>query len=187
MSNVIRVALLVLLWLLAWGEASFANVVSGLLLAVLLLVAFPPHRISESHWRLDPLAATRLVLYVLRQLVTSNVLVAREIVTPGSSVRQGVLAYRVQHPSDEVITLMANVIALTPGTMTVEATTDPAILYVHFLMFADVDAARAGIARLERLAVAALGNPTPPPGRTVPPPPVPSPPVEPAPIDRESS
>jgi multisubunit Na+/H+ antiporter MnhE subunit len=58
-----------------------------------------------------------------------------------------------------VLTLMAHVIALTPGTMTVEATSDPPVLYVHFLLLDDLAEARRSLARLERLAVAALGRP----------------------------
>lgn len=150
-------ALLVALWLLAWGEVSVANVVSGLVLAGVLLAAFPPRR-RRGHERVSVVGVTRLVLYVLGELVPSNVLVAREVVGRRSRIRTGVLAYQVEHPSDEVLSLMAHVIALTPGTMTVEATREPAVLYVHFLLLEDIEAARRRIARLERLAVAALGG-----------------------------
>lgn len=151
-----RGALLVAFWLLAWGEVSVANVASGLVVAAILLVAFPPHRRSGTG--VSPLGVARLVLYVLVQLVPSNVLVAREIVCRRSRIRTGVLAYPLQDPSEEVLSLMAHVIALTPGTMTVEATREPAVLYVHFLLLDDLDLARTTVARLERLAVAALGR-----------------------------
>jgi multicomponent Na+:H+ antiporter subunit E len=160
--TVVRVAVLVALWLLAWGEASVANVVSGVLVAGALLVAFPPDA-RRAGGRVRLLGALRLGAFVARQLVTSNYLVAREILGWTSSVRTGVLAYDVQRPSDQVVTLMANVIALTPGTMTVEATRDPAVLYVHFLLLDDVAGARRAISRLEELAVATIGDGTPPP------------------------
>lgn len=157
MTTLRRVAALVVLWLLAWGELSVANVVSGAVVAAALLIAFPP-RVRRGTARIRPLGAVRLGLYVARQLVTSNLLVAREIVSPRSNVRTGVLAYEVRRPSDEVVTLMANVMALTPGTMTVEATREPAVLHVHFLLLADVDAARRTIARLEDVVVGAVGD-----------------------------
>ncbi|HEX2048642.1 MAG TPA: Na+/H+ antiporter subunit E [Acidimicrobiales bacterium] len=153
-----RVALLVAVWLLAWGELSVANGVSGVGVAVGLLVAFPPHRRPTAPRRVSPLGVARLVGYVLVQLVPSNVLVAREILGRRSRIRTGVLAYPLRHPSDEVLSLMAHVIALTPGTMTVEATREPSVLYVHFLLLADLDQARRTVARLEGLAVAALGG-----------------------------
>lgn len=162
MSAVVRVVLLLALWLLAWGDVSLANIVSGVVLAVVLLVAFPARRPAATKARVSPVGVAKLILYVLGQLIVSNVLVAREVLSPRSRIRSGVLAYPVQHPSDEVLSLVANVLALTPGTMTVEATRDPAVLYVHFLLLGDLDAARRTIGRLERLAVAALGGAAPP-------------------------
>lgn len=152
----IRVLLLVALWLLAWGEVSAANLVSGVALASLLLVAFPPAARTSRTLRPSAWGIARLGAYILGQLVTSNVLVAREIVSRGSRVRTGVLAYEVRHPTDEVVTLVANVIALTPGTMTVEATRDPTVLYVHFLLLDDIEVARCAISHLEDLVVGAL-------------------------------
>jgi multicomponent Na+:H+ antiporter subunit E len=153
-----RVVMLVALWLLAWGEVSVGNVASGLFVAAALLVVFPPGRHARSRLRLRPLGAIRLVLYVIRQLVASNLLVAREILSRRSRVRTGVLAYQARHPSDEVLALKANVIALSPGTMTVEVTRDPAVMYVHFLLLDDVDEARQAIARLEDVVAGALGS-----------------------------
>jgi multicomponent Na+:H+ antiporter subunit E len=157
-SNWRRGLLLIGFWLLAWGEVSVANVVSGSLLAVALLVAFPFKRRSATH-RVRLAGATRMALYVLGQLVPSNVLVTREVLSRRSRIRTGVLAYPLEHPSDEVLSLMAHVIALTPGTMTVEATRDPAVLYVHFLLLDDVEQARRTLVRLERLAVDVFGGP----------------------------
>ena len=154
----VRIALLVVLWLLAWGQITVGKVVSGTLLAAALLVAFPSRRRVTGGPRVSPLGMARLVLYVLGQLIPSNVLVAREIVSRRANVRTGVLAYQLTTPSDEVLSLVANVIALTPGTMTVETTRDPAVIYVHFLLLADLDAARHSVAKLEQLAVAALGG-----------------------------
>lgn len=153
-----RVALLVGVWLLAWGDVSLANAASGLAVAVALLVAFPAYRGATRH-RVNAVGAARLVIYLLGQLVPSNVLVARQVVGRRSRIRTGVLAYPLRHPSDEVVSLMAHVIALTPGTMTVEATSDPFVLYVHFLLLDDIDHARRAIARLEGIVVAALGGP----------------------------
>ena len=154
MRNTASVVLLVTLWLLAWGEASLANVVSGVVIAVALLAAFPPQRPSAV--RISPTGALRLAAYVLGQLVVSNILVAREILSRRSRVRTGVVAYAVPGASDVLLALIANVIALTPGTMTVEATREPPVLYVHFLLLDDVANARAAIARLEAVCRRAL-------------------------------
>lgn len=159
MNAITRIIWLLAFWLLAWGEISIANIVSGLALGTALLVAFPPRRRAPHVNRVSPWGALRLGVYIFGQLVTSNLLVAREILSRRSRMRTGVLAYPLEHPTDEVLTLIANVIALTPGSMTVEATRDPAVIYVHFLLLDDLDDARRTIARIERLVVAALGGP----------------------------
>jgi multicomponent Na+:H+ antiporter subunit E len=161
-------ALLVALWLLAWGELTLANVMSGVVVAAVLLVEFPPHRPTSDHLRLRPLGVARLTGYVARQLVLSNLVMAREILRRSTGARPGVLAHRLQRPSEEVVTIMTSIIALSPGTMTVDVDRDSSSIYVHFFLLDDVDAARAGLIRLEELAVGAVGAATKAPmtGRT---------------------
>jgi multicomponent Na+:H+ antiporter subunit E len=154
-----RVVLLVVLWLLAWGEITLGNVVSGIAVASALLVAFPPTRPAGERVRLRFAGAARLGGYVVTQLVTSNLVMAREILKRRPSARPGVLAHRLQRPSEEIVTLMTSVIALSPGTMTVDVDRDSTTIYVHFLFLRDVDASRASLRRLEQLAVRTITAP----------------------------
>ena len=156
-----RITMLVTLWLLAWGEISVANVLSGVVVAAALLVAFPPGRRAGRRLRLSPAGIGRLAAYVAVQLVTSNFVMTREILRRRAAIRPGVLAHRLQQPSEEVVTLMTSVIALSPGTMTVDVDRSSATIYVHFLLLRDVDAARASLDRLEHLAVHAITAPSP--------------------------
>lgn len=151
-SSVRRVALLVVLWLLAWGEVSVANVVTGVVVSCALLVGFPPDR-RPGHVRIRPLGALRLAGYVLGQLVVSNVIMTRQIVRPRPSTHPGVLAHRLATPSEEVVTVMTSVLALSPGTMTVDVDPDATTIYVHFLFLREEQEARDSLTRLERLCV----------------------------------
>jgi multicomponent Na+:H+ antiporter subunit E len=152
-----RVGLLVVLWLLAWGEASLANLLSGVVLAVALLMAFPEHR-SRGTMRVDVLGLIRLGAHVVLQLVLSNLVMAREVLRPTLRVQPGVLVHRLEHPSDEVVTLLTSIIALSPGTMTVDVEADSSSISVHFFRLTDVDEARARIADLECLVIGAIAS-----------------------------
>jgi hypothetical protein len=55
-----------------------------------------------------------------------------------------------------MITLLANAVSLTPGTVTLEATEDPPTLYIHVLHLKTVEAVRADVRNLEGLAIAAF-------------------------------
>src|SRR6185503_6311330 len=84
-----RVVLLVMLWLLAWGEVTLANVVSGVAVAAALLLAFPPARRTTPPLGMHPVAVARLTGYVFLQLVTSNVVMTREILRRRPAVQPG--------------------------------------------------------------------------------------------------
>lgn len=148
-----RIAMLVGLWLLAWGQVTVANLVSGVAVACVLLVAFPPARRAGGGLRFSPAGAVRLLVYLHVQLLISNLVMASQILRRRPQSRPGVLAHRLRQPSEEVVTLMSSVIALSPGTMTVDVDSDSTTIYVHFFMLNDVDEARASLARLEDMAV----------------------------------
>jgi multicomponent Na+:H+ antiporter subunit E len=158
MRRIRRVALLVALWLLAWGEVSAANLVSGIAAATALLAAFPPAQADEGDVRLSVRGIARLTGYVVKQLVMSNIVMSRQILTPPRPPTPGVLAYRLRHPTDEIITVVSSIIALSPGTMTVDVAPDSSSIYVHFFHLDDIDAARASIAHLEVLAIGAIAR-----------------------------
>lgn len=156
MSIAGRVLMLVALWLLAWGHFTIANFVSGAAVATALLIAFPPAARASEGLRLSPAGAARLAAYTGVQLVSSNLVMARQVLRRRLDLRPGVLVHRLRMPSDEVVTLMTTVIALSPGTMTVDVDPGSTAIHVHFLFLRDVDAARAALDRLEQLAVAAI-------------------------------
>lgn len=153
-----RVAALVVLWLLAWGEVTVGRVAGGIVVASLLLVVFPPGPPADI--TIHPLGVARLLGYIGVQLVASNIVMSWQIVHPRPTLVPGVLAHHLQHPSAEVVTAMTSVIALSPGTMTVDTAQDSSVIYVHFLFLDDLQAARRSLARLERLVVAAIGTDT---------------------------
>lgn len=165
-----RAGVLLALWLLAWGEVSAANVASGVAAAVVLLLAFPPGPRSPGRSRFSALGVARLVGYVIMQLVVSNLTMTRHTLRRRPSFGGGVLAHHLQEPSEHVVTLMTSIIALSPGTMTVDVDDRSETVYVHFLDLPDIGAGRAGLDRLERLCVAAVsaGGPSPSSDQEVP-------------------
>lgn len=158
MRMLARVALLVVLWLLAWGEVSAANVLSGLAVATALLVASPPDRGPGGRRRVSARGTVSLAGYVLTQLVASNVVMAGQILRRHPDIRPGVVAHRLRDPSEETVTVMTSIIALSPGTMTVDVDPGSTTILVHFFRLADPADAHRTLERLERLVVAAIGT-----------------------------
>ena len=147
---------LVVVWVALWGDLSAANVASGVVVGVLVLMAFPlaGHRSSS---RLRPLAAARFAAWFAWKLAEASAVVAWEAVTPRNRINEGIVAIPIRGVSDGVITLVANAISLTPGTLTLEVRRRPAVLYVHVLHLHDIEAVRREVRHLEVLAIRAFG------------------------------
>ncbi len=135
-----------LLLLLTWILASQAVDLGTILLGVLLAIVIP--RITTPFWpdaptrvALGPLL--RLTLLVIRDIVIANVRVALLIVGPAHRLRPRFLVVPVDLRQPFAITLFANIISLTPGTVSSNLSGDRRSLLVHGLDIDDPDAAIA--------------------------------------------
>jgi multicomponent Na+:H+ antiporter subunit E len=72
-----------------------------------------------------------------REIVVANLRVAHDIVTPTPHMRPGIIAIPLDARSDEEITLLANVISLTPGTLALDISEDRRLLYIHAMFIHD--------------------------------------------------
>jgi multicomponent Na+:H+ antiporter subunit E len=72
-----------------------------------------------------------LVLLFLRELILSALKVALLVVSPKPRLRPGIIAYPLTLTGDAEITLFANMITLTPGTLSVDVSDDKRTLFIH--------------------------------------------------------
>ncbi len=153
-------AWLVVMWVLLWGDLTLPNVICGVVLAVALVVVFPPDDTNDDPFVVRPLKALHFLVWFLWALIITNVAVAKEVLAPRSrsDIRPAVVAVRLRTGSGRLATLVANAITLTPGTLTIDARGRPAVLFVHVLSFESAEATRAEVADLERRIVEAFGT-----------------------------
>jgi multicomponent Na+:H+ antiporter subunit E len=78
-----------------------------------------------------------LFLMFLWDLLLSSLLVAKAVLTPGDATQPRLLTIPLRVQSDLQITLVANFITLTPGTLTVDVSPDRKRLLVHDLFAGD--------------------------------------------------
>ena len=155
-----QVLWLVVLWVALWGDLSVGNVVGGLLVALFVLAVSPLSSGDHSATWFRPLAALRFAGYFAVKLLQSNLQIAREVVRRDQQRQSGVLAVPMRGISPRLLTLISNAYTLTPGSITIEVTQDPPVVYVHLLRIDDDGAAaRRDLRHLEYLAVRAFGSP----------------------------
>ncbi|MGI8574584.1 MAG: Na+/H+ antiporter subunit E [Egibacteraceae bacterium] len=146
-------------WVALWGDLSLGNVVNGGLMATLIGWFFW-HAGPRPVEAFRPWSAMRYAGLFAAMLVQSTIQVVVAVIRP-ERVAPGIVAVDMRAASDAVVTLVANSVTLTPGTLTLETKRQDGevTLYVHALDARDVPTLRAGILRLEKLAIAAFGHP----------------------------
>lgn len=143
------------LWVGLYGEATPANIAGGL--AIAGVVWFATRDRSAQHVRVRPLAALALLAFMFVNLVRSSVrvLVAVWLPTP-ERTKAHVQIARLQSGSPTVAAVVANLITVTPGTMTIEVSDDAHEIQVHVLGEVSAASFGASVADLERRVVAAF-------------------------------
>ncbi len=147
---------LVLVWVLLWGNASVANIIGGLIVALLITLLLPLP-VVPVEGRVHPVSLLRLLFVVAYELVLSSLQVAWLAIKPGPPPRSAVLRARLAIKSDLVLALAVNIITLIPGSMVLEIDQERRLVYVHVI---DVGSEKAvarfyrQIEQMERLLVA---------------------------------
>jgi multicomponent Na+:H+ antiporter subunit E len=151
----------VVLWESLWGNFTFANLFSGVVVSIglVLLVRLPDADLrSYRGGRVRPVRAAIFLVYFVVKVVQANVALAWEVVTPRNTIEPGILGIPIRDCSDALVTLIANAFTLTPGSLTIEVLEDPTVIYVHVLHLNDPERVRADLFRLAEMAVKAFGT-----------------------------
>ena len=160
-----RIALgvwLALVWVFLWGDPSPGTALAGAAIAAVLMLSVRGTR-ATTHGTIRPLYAVRFLAYFLYKLVEASAVVAWEVATPRNRINEGIVAVDIDDElSDALVTVIANAITLTPGTLTIDVRRDPNVLYVHVLHLRSVEQTRREVLELQRYVVCAFGTTMPP-------------------------
>jgi multicomponent Na+:H+ antiporter subunit E len=137
--------LLTVVWAGMLGGFGAANLVSGFVLSYGLLYVvtrgLPGH---TSYFGKVP----RLIgfaLYYLWELLKSNAIIAYDVLTPTHHMKPGVIAIPIEARTDLEITVLANLITMTPGTLSLDVSPDRQTLFVHAMYIDDPEKLRREI------------------------------------------
>lgn len=137
--------LLALIWAAVTGSFTLANLLFGLVLATGALYV-----IREQVGSLGYFARARRIvslgLLFIYELILSAWRVAVLVLTPKMDLQPGIFAYPLTVERDFEIALLANLITLTPGTLSVDVSEDRSTLYVHCIDCSDIEATKKDIA-----------------------------------------
>lgn len=137
--------LMALIWAAVTGSFSLINLVFGFALGAIALSLIREQVGSMGYFSRARRVLALIVLFIY-ELVLSSIRVARLVLTPNMNLKPGIFAYPLKVDRDAEIALLANLITLTPGTLSVDVSEDRRTLYVHALDCSDPDQTREDIA-----------------------------------------
>lgn len=146
--------MLMLAWAAITGLFSMGNLAVGFVLGYLILAfSLGDAEQFQGYLRKVPRFVS-FAVYFIRALVVSNLRVAYDVLTPTHLMRPAVIRMPLRARSPGEITVLANLISLTPGTLSMEIDEDDFVLYVHVMY---LDAGEETLRELKDLETRVLG------------------------------
>ncbi len=129
-----------LLWAAVSGSFALLNLAFGFILSAVALYLLREQTGGTGYlaraWRISS-----LFLLFMKELALSAWKVALLVISPNMNLKPGIFALPLTVDRDFEITLLANMITLTPGTFSVDVSDDGRFLYVHAIDCSDKEAA----------------------------------------------
>lgn len=136
--------LLSLIWVALTGNFTVSNFFFGFILSFIILWLISKNRRENKYFRRGP-KLVAFIFFFFYELIKANLQVAYDVITPSFYMKPGIIKIPLTAASDLEITLLANLITLTPGTLSLDVSDDKKVLYVHAMYVKDREEFIAGI------------------------------------------
>lgn len=153
--RIITATWLTAVWVMLWESLTWANVLGGVAVALVVVWMIPAHR-QEFRMGFRPFAAVRLLGYFMWKLTEASARLTWEIFTPRNHVNAAVVSVPLRCRIPGIVTVVANMVSLTPGTVTIDIDEDEMVLFIHVLHLRTFEEERAEVLLLESMTLAAF-------------------------------
>ena len=131
--------LLAALWMMLSETYTFGAFIFGYLFGILFVLAALP-LLPGKHLYLRPVWKTIVLAGIfMKELVLANIDVIKIVIQKEIKNEPAFFAYPTELKKDWEITLLSQLITLTPGTIVVAISDDQKTLYIHLIDFSDID------------------------------------------------
>lgn len=130
--------LLMLIWVFLTGDFAFSSFAFGFILSFFILwIISRKFKKGQAKYYVILPRILSFVGFFIWELIKANIQVAYEVITPHYNMKPGIVKVPLDAKTDMEITFLANLITLTPGTLSLDVSTDRKVLYVHTMYMDD--------------------------------------------------
>ncbi|KGX83891.1 Na+/H+ antiporter subunit E [Pontibacillus marinus] len=126
------------MWMFLNEAYSFSTFFVGYVIGIILL--FLLQRFIPDEFYMKRIGnIIYLILLFIKELLLSNISIVKWVYKPKLDMEPGIFAVPIDLKSNWEITLLANLITLTPGTLSIAISNDYSYIYVHAMDIGDVE------------------------------------------------
>ncbi|RUO23177.1 Na+/H+ antiporter subunit E [Aliidiomarina iranensis] len=142
--------LLAVTWVVLTGDVGGINLLFGLFIGYLVLGVMQRQIPSLRGYTRRLPRLIKFIGFFVKELVVANLTVAFDIITPVWHMKPGVIAIPLEAKTELEITMVANLISLTPGTLSLDVSDDRRVLFIHAMFLDNEQELRDSLKDLER-------------------------------------
>jgi multicomponent Na+:H+ antiporter subunit E len=124
--------LLAIIWVMATGTLTEENFIFGFIISFLILFLITINKQDTKYFTMLP-KLIYFILFMLWQIIKANFQAVKESLYSKSKLSPAILKYPLEASSDGEITILANLVSLTPGTLVIDISDDKKVMYIHVL------------------------------------------------------
>lgn len=126
------------MWVFLTGSYELSSFSFGFLIGFIIMWLIGSRKGSNKYVKILPRIVS-FIFYFLYEVVIANLQVAYEVMTPNLYVKPGIIKIPLDVETNAEISILANLITLTPGTLSIDVSDDKKVLYVHSMYVTDKD------------------------------------------------
>ena len=127
-------------WVALTGQLNYTNFIFGSVVGFFILWMLTRNsKPEDKQYFLRVPKILIFCLYFIYDMLEANFQVALDVITPNYHTTPGIIKYDIDAKTDFEITMLANIIALTPGTMVIDIAEDKTHIFIHTMYSKDKD------------------------------------------------
>ncbi|MFG6148440.1 Na+/H+ antiporter subunit E [Halobacillus sp. B23F22_1] len=130
--------IIAVMWMFLSETYNFTSFLVGYIIGILMLFVLQRF-IPDTFYIKRVFSVVKLIMLFVRELLLSNIDIVKLAYKPNLNIQPGIFALPIDLKSNWEITLLANLISLTPGTLSLEISEDYSKIYIHAMDVPDVE------------------------------------------------